>query len=859
MKETFRIGSRVQPTDPYWVLVRENMRQRVQEMGIDLVNVNLPLENVTGEAQLTFLDDLLAQELDALITHRLPETLAHRLVAAGLPLIFTDEMDYSGPGMTSPRGLGEAAVTAAHFLVDRINRQGTVAMIGGEDRFLATVQCRTAGFLAPVSACPGIRCIHVPTMWRYEEAYDVIMEDSTHWRRLVGDRPLAGIFGISDSLALAGRDAFRLLGLADDSTQIVGINGDPLAVAAIIAGTMHATVETSAWDLARKLLDFACQAARGRPLPAYFPHLQRLVTAANAAQVAAEKLVSIADVPSRLVDVNLRREQQRLVQMQTSLELNRRVGSILDGQELLGELADIIRTRYDFDHVQLFWWRETDGCLVLDQPVGGHIPGGATGSHRSCLALEVSGALGQALMRNQAIYIPDTLASQRFAPDPAWPDCRSRVILPIRVGGKTLGVLDLHSRKRSARSQIVLDALQTLADQLGIALRNAQLYAQALEAKAEAERASLLKSRLLANVSHELRTPLNIILGYSQIALSEPNPYEKPLPDELRHDLHHIQRSGQHLVRLVEDLLNLSQAEIGALELYPELIDTRAFLTEVFDSMAGSAVRADMAWQLQLPATLPSLQGDPVRLRQVLLNLLDNAARFTARGHITLGAVVEAPNLHIWVEDTGVGTPPSLALQVRGAHFSPEALGENGTPDADGMSLGLSVAIRIAALHGGRLWIESQAGHGTVGHVYLPLVAAADSAKSHTGAVHSVMPATMQPHLESMISQASDLVQRAAHYMREHYASDLTRSELAAALGLSPDYVSRVFRCETGMSLKQYLVRYRVAQAQQLLQTTPLTITQIAYTVGFDDSAYFSRVFHQETGKTPRQYRKITN
>ena len=106
MKETFRIGSRVQPTDPYWVLVRENMRQRVQEMGVFLVNVNLPLESVTGEAQLSLLDDLLAQELDALITHRLPEALAHRLVAAGLPLIFTDEMDYTGPRHDEPPRAG---------------------------------------------------------------------------------------------------------------------------------------------------------------------------------------------------------------------------------------------------------------------------------------------------------------------------------------------------------------------------------------------------------------------------------------------------------------------------------------------------------------------------------------------------------------------------------------------------------------------------------------------------------------------------------------------------------------------------------------------------------------------------------
>lgn len=354
MKKTIRVGSRVQPTDPYWVLVRENLRQYSQELGIVLVSVNLPLQSVTGEAQLSLLDDLLAQELDALITPRLPEALAHHLVLAGLPLIFTDEMEYTGPGLTSPRGLGEAATIAARFLLQAIDGSGTIVMIGGEERHLPTVHRRVHGFLQPVAACPQVRCIQVPTLWRYHEAYDLILEDADRWRHHIGVGPLAAVFGLSDSLALAGRDAFRLLGLANESTQIVGINGDPLAIAAIIEGTMHATVETSAWELAHRLLEYACQAGRGQSLPDHFPFGLRLVTGANAAQVAAEKLVSIADVPSRLVDVNLRQEQQRLVQTQTSLELNRRVGSILDGPTLLHELADIIRSRYEFDDVQIY-------------------------------------------------------------------------------------------------------------------------------------------------------------------------------------------------------------------------------------------------------------------------------------------------------------------------------------------------------------------------------------------------------------------------------------------------------------------------------------------------------------------------
>ena len=662
-------------------------------------------------------------------------------------------------------------------------------MIGGEDRLLATVQCRISGFLQTVSVCPGIRCIHVPTMWRYEEAYDAIIEDSTHWRRQIGGEPLAGIFGISDSLALAGRDAFRLLGLADDSTQIVGINGDPLAVAAIIEGTMHATVETSAWDLARKLLDYACQAAQGRPLPAHFPFVQRLVTAANAAQVAAEKLVSIADVPSRLVDVNLRREQQRIVQMQTSLELNRRVGSILDGQQLLRELADIIRDRYDFDHVQLFWWRETDGCLVLDRPVTG--PAGVADGERCCLPLEASGALGQALMRNQAIYIPDTLASQRFAPDPAWPDCRSRVILPIRVGGKTLGVLDLHSRKRSPRSQIVLDALQTLADQLGIALRNAQLYAQALEAKAEAERASLLKSRLLANVSHELRTPLNIILGYSQAALDDPNPYGVPLPAELVHDIHHIQRSGQHLGRLIDDLLNLAQVESGALEVYPEQVDCRVLLTEVFHAMAGSSVQPSVEWRLQLPDTLPPLCADPVRLRQVVLNLLSNAARFTAEGHITLGATEGDDELHIWVEDTGAGIGLYNSQWSSAAAITAEAI-VDGVRAQHGAGLGLQVAQHLVALHNGTLSIHSRPGHGTLFLVCLPLHAAVEPVRPNA-APETAGPESSELVLQTCLQRATNLSRSLAAYVGEHYAASISREEISAALKVSPNYLSRVF------------------------------------------------------------------
>jgi AraC-like DNA-binding protein/nitrogen-specific signal transduction histidine kinase len=394
-------------------------------------------------------------------------------------------------------------------------------------------------------------------------------------------------------------------------------------------------------------------------------------------------------------------------------------------------------------------------------------------------------------------------------------------------------VLDLHSCRRSPRSQLVLDALQTLADQLGIALHNAQLYAQALNAKAAAERASMLKSRLLANVSHELRTPLNIILGYSEAALEAPNPDGVRLPPELVQDLQHIQRSGQHLGRLIDDLLNLSQAEIGALEVYPEQVDVRALLADAFAAMAGSNTHARVEWRLQLPDMLPVLWADPVRLRQVLLNLLSNAARFTDEGHITLRANHGSDELFIWVEDTGIG------VDIRTDH---------------GAGLGLQAAGHLVGLHRGTLAVHSPPGCGTIFEVRLPLCAGSSTAPPSSA--ENRAPESGELALHSCLQRATTLSRMLAAFVAENYAAPVSREEISAALKVSPNHLSRVFRRDTGLTPWQYLSQYRILQAQKLLLGSELTVTEVAQRVGFSDPAYFVRVFHKETGRAPLQYRK---
>jgi signal transduction histidine kinase/AraC-like DNA-binding protein len=248
--------------------------------------------------------------------------------------------------------------------------------------------------------------------------------------------------------------------------------------------------------------------------------------------------------------------------------------------------------------------------------------------------------------------------------------------------------------------------------------QNVELYNQALQAKLAAERANQLKTRLLANVSHELRNPLDIILGYTQLALKAPPTYHAPLPPAALKDLGHIHRNADYLRRVIDDLLDLSRAEIDELELRPELINPQKFLEDVFRDMADHLDwQSQVTWQLQLPPRLPMLLADPTRLRQILLNLLSNARKFTDTGQIILGAEVDPPHLHLWVQDTGSGISPEIQVQI----FEPFFTSQSADRNRPGIGLGLSITRRLVALHRGYINVESQPGRGSTFHVYLPL------------------------------------------------------------------------------------------------------------------------------------------
>ncbi|MBN2004713.1 MAG: substrate-binding domain-containing protein [Anaerolineae bacterium] len=309
---------------------------------------------------------------------------------------------------------------------------------------------------------------------------------------------------------------------------------------------------------------------------------------------------------------------------------------------------------------------------------------------------------------------PEVIPPEEIIPRRLLPGNRPRrfVVEPLYVEQESIGFIAFEIGPREG---MVYEMLRGI---ISSALKGAALFRTALDNQAAAEKANHIKTRLLANVSHEMRTPLHIILGYTHHALSSPEAYERRMPPALLRDLEHIQHSAEHQLRIIDDLLDLSRAEIDELYLDLERIAPRPLLEEAFYSMAERAANAeDVTWWLRLPDYLPPVQADAVRLRQILLNLLSNALKFTARGSISLGAEVAAARLHIWVSDTGIGIPADQQEHI----FEPFITAGDGQRRQHGVGLGLSITRRLVALHRGEMALDSAPGRGSVFHVYLPL------------------------------------------------------------------------------------------------------------------------------------------
>jgi signal transduction histidine kinase len=229
------------------------------------------------------------------------------------------------------------------------------------------------------------------------------------------------------------------------------------------------------------------------------------------------------------------------------------------------------------------------------------------------------------------------------------------------------------------------------------------------------ETASRHKSSFLANMSHELRTPLNAILGYTELIMDG---IYGQVPDRIKEVLRRVQHSGRHLLGLINDVLDLSKIEAGQLELSIRDFSIEDIARTVCASVESLAAEKKLALTISVPPGLPPVKGDERRIAQVLLNLVGNAIKFTDAGEIEVEAAVSTRELVISVADKG----PGISVADRERIFDEFQQGDDAQARAKGgTGLGLAIAKRIVEMHGGRVWVDSSEGRGSIFRFTLPI------------------------------------------------------------------------------------------------------------------------------------------
>jgi PAS domain S-box-containing protein len=332
------------------------------------------------------------------------------------------------------------------------------------------------------------------------------------------------------------------------------------------------------------------------------------------------------------------------------------------------------------------------------------------------VALHEPGLIPAAARTGTVIYAPDVARDPRYFL--GHPDIRSELVVPLKVKERVIGVLDLESPQLDGFDEGRRRLVIAFAERAALALENAQLLARLGVAHREAQQANRLKSEFLANTSHELRTPLTGVLGSLDMVLDD----MCDSPEEERQFLRTARQAGGRLLELINNLLDLSKIEAGKFELAAETLDLLPILAEVYSLLQIKAEEKKLKFNFQFPPEpMPLVWGDAGKVRQILLNLLGNAIKFTEQGDVTLSIRpdLETRQLCVIVQDTGIGIPKDQQANVFEPFFQIDG---STTRRYGGTGLGLSIAQRLAAMMNGHIELYSPGpGQGSIFVLTLPL------------------------------------------------------------------------------------------------------------------------------------------
>jgi signal transduction histidine kinase/ActR/RegA family two-component response regulator len=397
----------------------------------------------------------------------------------------------------------------------------------------------------------------------------------------------------------------------------------------------------------------------------------------------------------------------RVGELEALREVGEAVSSSLDVDRVLSTVAMHAVKLSGTDGGSIMEYSERDRCFRVRSV---YRTKAAVVERLRSIRIELDASLvGRAALERRPIAVPD-LGNVELDPhlqilhDAGW---RSLVAVPMLREDQIVGSLIVRRKETGDFTEETVDLLETFASQSALALLNAQLFGELKEQSVELELASRHKSEFLASMSHELRTPLNAILGFSEVLLEQMFGEINERQEEYLRD---INGSGRHLLELLNEILDLSKVEAGRMELQYTSFELPPMLDNAVSMLRERAALHGITMGVEVGEGVGEVYADELRLKQVLLNLVTNAVKFTGDGgSVVVRAARDGGDVSITVTDTGIGVPE----QDRERIFESFQQGGRGSSREEGTGLGLTLSRRIVELLGGRMWLESEVGRGS--------------------------------------------------------------------------------------------------------------------------------------------------
>jgi signal transduction histidine kinase len=324
----------------------------------------------------------------------------------------------------------------------------------------------------------------------------------------------------------------------------------------------------------------------------------------------------------------------------------------------------------------------------------------------------------RAALERRTVHVPDIQGDPEYAY--AVRDerpIRTTLAVPMLKGDDLVGTITIYRLELKPFTDKQIALVETFADQAAIAIENVRLFDEIQDKSRQLEMASQNKSQFLSSMSHELRTPLNAIIGLTEMMVTNAARFGT---DKALEPLRRVNAAGTHLLGLINEVLDLSKIEAGKLELNPELVDLARLIDEVIGTAGQLAEKNKNRLVVEAPENVGKLTADSMRLKQILLNLLSNACKFTKEGEVAL-RVRKVAEGRDWVElavaDTGIGLTAEQLAKLFQDFTQADSLTARRY---GGTGLGLALSRKLARMMGGDVTVTSEPGQGSVFTVRLP-------------------------------------------------------------------------------------------------------------------------------------------